>query len=67
MTMKGAQEMARKRWKGKTKEEKTAHGKMMSDERLAATTPEQRSAIAKKAAQARWGAKKKSVKKETKN
>lgn len=63
MTMKAAQDLARKRWKGKTEEERTEHGKMMSDERMKLTTPEQRSAIAKKAAAARWGPKTKATKK----
>jgi RPA family protein len=63
MTMRGAQEMARKRWKTKTAEEKSEHAKMMSDARIEQTTPEQRSAIAKKAALARWGPKKAAVKK----
>lgn len=62
MTMRAAQEMARKRWKGKTDEEKTEHAKMMSDARQDATTPQQRSAAAKKAAQARWGKSKKGKK-----
>jgi hypothetical protein len=55
--MKAAQEMARKRWKGKTDEEKAEHAKMMSDARQEATTPEQRKAAAKKAAKARWAKK----------
>jgi RPA family protein len=67
MTMRGAQEMARKRWKGKTDEEKTEHAKKMSDARQVKTTEEQRSASASVAAKARWakaGAKK-AVKKAT--
>jgi hypothetical protein len=52
--MKAAQDMARKRWKGATKKERIEHGKMMNDARQTAMTPEQRSAIAKKAAEARW-------------
>jgi hypothetical protein len=63
MTMKAAQEMAKKRWKDTTQEERTDHGRMMADARQAATTPEQRVASAKKAAQSRWGTKKSAAKK----
>jgi len=66
MTMQAAQEMARKRWKATTKEARSEHGKMMSDAAQAATTPEQRSAIAKKAATARWAKAKKAAKKAAK-
>ena len=62
MKLKAAQVMAEKRWKGVSKQEKSEHGKMMSDARQEATTPEQRSAAAKKAAEARWGTKKKAKK-----
>jgi hypothetical protein len=58
MTMKAAQDMARKRWEGTSDEERLATGKMLAEARKDAMTPEQRSAIAKKAAAARWGKKK---------
>jgi hypothetical protein len=57
--MKAAQQMARKRWEGASAEEKSEHGKMMSDARQEATTPEQRSAAARKAVAARWAGNKK--------
>lgn len=57
MTM-TADEMARKRWKGISKKERLATGKMLAEARRAALTPQQRSAIAKKAAAARWKDKK---------
>lgn len=53
--MKGAQEMARKRWKGTTKEERSEHAKAMAAARK--TTPKRRSEIARAAAAARWGKK----------
>jgi len=56
--MKAAQEMGRKRWEGATEEEKAEHARMMNDARAAATTPKQRSAAAKKAAEARWAKRK---------
>ena len=58
MTM-TADEMARKRWKGVSKAERKATGKMLALARAASMTPEQRSEIAKKAAAARWAGKKK--------
>ena len=58
MTMKAAQEMGRKRWAGVTVEEKAEHARMMNEARAEATTPTQRSAAAKKAAEVRWGKKK---------
>ena len=45
--MRAAQEMARKRWKGKTKEERAEHAKLMSD--AVKLTPAER-----KAALGRW-------------
>jgi hypothetical protein len=57
--MKAAQEMGRKRWEGASEAEKAEHGRMMAEARQKATTPEQRRASATKAAQARWGRKKK--------
>ncbi len=54
-----ANEMAKKRWKGVSKKDRLKTGKMLTEARLAATTPEQRSEIAKKAAAARWATKKK--------
>jgi hypothetical protein len=63
MTMRAAQEMARRRLAGMSDEEKSAHGKLMADARQAGTTPEQRSAAAKKAAAARWEKKKGKTKK----
>jgi hypothetical protein len=61
MAMKAAQEMGRQRWKGKSEDEKAEHAKMMSGARQVATTPEQRTAAAKKAAEARWGKKTKKL------
>ena len=58
MTMKAAQEMAEQRWKGVTKKAKKQHSEMMAEARLEKTTPEQRTAAAKKAAAARWAGKK---------
>jgi hypothetical protein len=63
MTMRAAQEMARRRLAGMSEEEKSAHGKAMADARQLATTSEQRSAVAKIAAAARWGKKKTAGKK----
>ena len=63
MTMKAAQELARKRWQDKTDAEKSNHAKMMSAARQEAMTPAQRKAAASKAAKARWAAVKKSAKK----
>jgi hypothetical protein len=57
MTMEAAREMALKRWKGVSKKKKLATGKMLTEARQK-MTPAQRSAIAKKAAAARWGKKK---------
>lgn len=51
-----AQSMGRKRWKGKTKAEKTAHAEMMTTARLKVLTPERRKEIARNAIRARWGA-----------
>jgi hypothetical protein len=59
-------ELGRLRWKGKSKEEKTAHALMMNEARMETSTPEERSAAASAAAKARWdavrAAKKKAVK-----
>jgi hypothetical protein len=60
---KAAVALGRKRWKGKSEEEKAAHAQMMNETRWADSTPEQRSAAASAAAKARWAAKKKAVKK----
>jgi hypothetical protein len=57
-----AEEMAKKRWKGVTKKQRQDVGKMLAAARNAVMTPEQRSAIAKKAAAARWGTRKQVVK-----
>lgn len=58
MTSKAAQELARKRWRGKSKAEKSQHAKMMSEAATAALTPEERRERAKLAAQTRWANKK---------
>jgi hypothetical protein len=67
MTMKAARDLAKKRWEGKSDEEKKAHAQKMRDARQAGTTAEQRSEAARVAAEARWGtkggAKKKSARK----
>jgi hypothetical protein len=58
--------LGKKRWKGKTAEEKTAHALMMNEERSAKTTAEERSESARKAVQARWAKAKKQGKKKGK-
>jgi hypothetical protein len=58
MTMKAAQEMARKRWKSTSKAERTEIAQALNAARQKATTPKQRSEIARAAAAARWGKKK---------
>jgi len=55
MTFKAAQELAKKRWEGKTEEQRREHAKMMSD--AVSLSPAERKARAKKAAAARWGKK----------
>jgi hypothetical protein len=56
MTMAAARQMARARWKATSKEQKTEVGRVLAEARKA-IPPEQRSAIARKAAKARWGKK----------
>jgi hypothetical protein len=56
--------LGKKRWKGKTAEEKSAHVQMMHDQRQTKTTAEQRSESARKAVNARWAKVKKAKKKE---
>ncbi len=51
MSSEAAAELGRQRWKGVSKKKRKEHSKMMH----AAKTPAERSAIAKKAAAARWG------------
>ena len=48
--MKAAQEMAQKRWRGTTSEERSEHAKMMGEKAAKALTPQERSQRAKKAA-----------------
>lgn len=50
--------LGKKRWKGKTEAEKLAWSVEMNEKRTEATTAEERIALAKKAAAARWGKKK---------
>jgi sRNA-binding protein len=58
--------LGKKRWKGKTDEEKAEHARMLAEARARSTTPEQRSEAARTAVEARWAkAKKKAVKKKT--
>jgi hypothetical protein len=57
--------LGKKRWKGKTKAEKTAHALMMNEERSSKMPPEERKASAQKAARARWGPPKKKAAKKT--
>jgi hypothetical protein len=54
---KAAVALGKKRWKGKSAEDKRDHAVMMSIARAVAMTPEQRSAVAKQASLARWGKK----------
>jgi hypothetical protein len=49
--------LARKRWRGTTQKERSAELSRVCQAGVAALTPEQRSAIATKAAQARWAKK----------
>jgi hypothetical protein len=58
---KAAVALGRKRWKGKTDEEKSEHAQMMNAERWGQSTPEARSAAASAAAKARWAKKKAAV------
>lgn len=51
--------LGKKRWKGKTADEKAAHAQMLTEARAEKTTPEQRSEAARKAVQARWAKAKK--------
>ena len=59
--------LGKKRWKGKSKEEKAAHARMMNDERMTKTTAEERSSAARDAVNARWAKAKKTRAAENKN
>jgi hypothetical protein len=62
MVMKAAQEMARKRWRSKTKQERSEHAAKMGSKAAENLTAKERSERARTAAQARWGKKKKTPK-----
>jgi hypothetical protein len=55
--------LGRKRWKGKTEEEKAAHAQLMNEKRTSKTTPEQRTEIARDAAKAMWAKRRAAAKK----